>query len=205
VKSSKRTAKKNKAGKSASLASQGAKKAAKKAVAKKEFRWPLQRNIFFRPGRKKYVKKEIRETGCVFCKSAESEPSFENLCIYKTEHSQIVLNKFPYNNGHVLVLPIRHCGDLVKLSDVEYNDLHLTLKVAVKAVQKVYEPTGMNLGLNHGSSAGAGIPDHLHYHVVPRWSGDVNFFPLIAETKLVIETLEDSYKSFADYFAKENI
>jgi ATP adenylyltransferase len=164
--------------------------------------WPMRRQVFFRPGRKKYVRKENREPGCVFCKAATAKPSEENLCVYKSKYSQIVLNKFPYNNGHVLVLPLRHCGDLLELSPNEYSDLHHTLRVAIEAVKKIYEPAGMNLGMNHGSSAGAGIPDHLHYHVVPRWNGDVNFFPLIAETKVVIETLEESYKNFIDYFAE---
>jgi ATP adenylyltransferase len=176
------------------------KKAGKSSGAKKHSGWPAERQVFFRPGRKKYVLKENRESGCVFCKTADGEPAFENLCVYKSGYSQIVLNKFPYNNGHVLVLPLRHCGDLLKLSPNEYADLHQTLRLAVEAVQKVYAPNGLNLGMNHGASAGAGIPEHLHYHIVPRWSGDVNFCPLIAETKVVIESLEDSYKRFADYF-----
>jgi len=163
-------------------------------------KWPLERQVFFRPNRKKYVRKEIKDSGCVFCRAAEASPSAKTLCVFKSKYTQIVLNKFPYNNGHLLVLPLRHCGDLLKLSPDEFTDLHYTIRLAVEAVNAVYQPTGFNIGLNHGSSAGAGIPDHLHYHVVPRWSGDVNFFPLIADTKVVIETVEDSYKSFAEFF-----
>lgn len=163
-------------------------------------KWPLERQVFFRPNRKKYVRKEVKETGCVFCRAATAKPSQETLCVFKSKYTQIVLNKFPYNNGHLLVLPLRHCGDLLKLSPDEFTDLHYTIRLAVEAVNAVYQPTGFNIGLNHGSSAGAGIPDHLHYHVVPRWSGDVNFFPLIAETKVVIETVEDSYRSFEEFF-----
>ncbi len=112
----------------------------------------------------------------------------------------ILLNKFPYNSGHLLVLPRQHCGDLLKLSDEQYNDLQNTLKLAVKSIQEVYQPSAMNIGMNHGAAAGAGLPDHLHYHLVPRWNGDLNFFPLIAETKLVIEDLSESYEKYLKYF-----
>lgn len=112
----------------------------------------------------------------------------------------IVLNKFPYNSGHLLVIPQRHEGDLVKFSDAEFKDLHHTLKLAVEALQQVYQPGGMNVGLNMGAVAGAGIPEHLHYHVIPRWSGDLNFFPLVAETKTVIESLEMTFDRLVAYF-----
>jgi ATP adenylyltransferase len=175
--------------------------AKKKTVKKQALKWPGERNIFFRPERLKYVKKMLKIEGCVFCQ-AQKEISFETLCVYKTKHSQIVLNKYPYNNGHLLVLPLAHVGQLLDLSPERYDDLHQTLRLAVQAIQTVYQPTGYNIGLNNGATAGAGIPDHMHYHIVPRWSGDLNFFPLIANTKLVIETLEDSYAQFREYFKK---
>lgn len=156
--------------------------------------WPLERDVLFRPDRMKYVRKLIKPEGCVFCRAAKKEVSFETLCVYKTEHSMVVLNKFPYNSGHILVLPRRHCGNLLKLSDAEFTDLQNTVRKAMAALYKVYEPEGVNLGLNHGAVAGAGIPEHLHYHLIPRWSGDLNFFPLIAETKVLVETLEQTYE-----------
>lgn len=162
--------------------------------------WPIERDVFFRPGRMKYVRKLIKPSGCVFCISAENKQSFETLCVYKTQFSQVLLNKFPYNNGHLLVLPLRHTGDLLSLSDNEYNDLQKTVRLSVQVIKNIYNPQGFNLGLNHGASGGAGIPDHLHYHIVPRWNGDLNFFPLIAETKLVIEDLRQSYKKFKKEF-----
>ena len=164
-------------------------------------KWPVTRNVFFRPERLQYVRKLIKHEGCVFCHSAAAPLSFETLCVYKSKYSQIVLNKFPYNTGHLLVLPLAHGGDLLALSTEEYEDLSATVRLAVEAIQAIYKPAGFNLGMNHGSSAGAGIPDHLHYHLVPRWSGDLNFFPLIADTKLVIETLETSYEKFVKYFS----
>lgn len=105
----------------------------------------------------------------------------------------VVLNKFPYNSGHLLVLPRRHCGDLQKLSAEESADLWRVLNLTMEVLQSVYQPGGLNVGLNHGAVAGAGIPDHLHFHVIPRWAGDLNFFPLIAETKVVVESLEQSW------------
>lgn len=159
----------------------------------------LNRRILFRPDRYKYVR-GAREKSCVFCKAAKNRVSLKTLCVYKTEHSLVILNKFPYNSGHLLVLPRRHCGNLFDLSELEFTDLNQTLRLAAKGVQKVYKPTGFNMGLNHGRAAGAGLPDHLHYHIIPRWEGDLNFFPLITDTKVVIESLEQTYKKLIHYF-----
>lgn len=174
--------------------------------------WPIERDVFFRPARLKYVRKLMKKEGCVFCYNddhAAKDQAEENLCVFKSKYSQIVINKFPYNSGHLLVLPLRHCGDFLALEPVEYTDLMQTLKMAVQAVTDIYNPQGYNLGLNNGSAAGAGIPDHLHFHLVPRWNGDLNFFPLIAETKLVIENVEDTMatlkKYFQNYKAKESL
>ncbi|MBC7753545.1 MAG: HIT domain-containing protein [Moraxellaceae bacterium] len=171
----------------------------------------MERDVLFRPARLKYVRKLMKKQGCVFCYAdsvAEQDRMEENLCVYRTKYSQIVVNKFPYNSGHLLILPHRHCGDFLGLEPLEYADLMQTLKLAVQAVTQIYNPQGYNLGLNNGSAAGAGIPDHLHFHLVPRWNGDLNFFPLIAETKLVIENVDDTVATFKKYFqnykVKEN-
>ena len=163
----------------------------------------MERDVFFRPGRLKYVRKLMKKEGCVFCYRddvVKKDQIEENLCVYKTKYSQIVINKFPYNSGHLLILPLRHCGDFLSLQAQEYADLMQTLKIAVQAVTDIYNPQGYNLGLNNGSASGAGIPDHLHFHLVPRWNGDLNFFPLIAETKLVVENIEDTLDVFKKYF-----
>lgn len=176
--------------------------AKKKSTKKKSIDWPNKRNVLFRPERMKYVRKMIKTEGCVFCRSAKSDISVDTLCVYKTKYTQVVLNKYPYNNGHLLVLPLEHVGELLHLSPERYDDLHRTIRHAVQAIQEIYQPSGYNIGLNNGSAAGAGIPDHMHYHIIPRWSGDLNFFPLIAETKVVIENVEDSYIKFLNYFKK---
>lgn len=162
--------------------------------------WPLERDVLFRPDRYKYVRKLVKPKGCVFCTSKKQKAGFDSLCVYRSKYAMIVLNKYPYNSGHLLVMPKRHVGDLSKLSESESQDLHKTLRKAVKALQQVYKPGGLNVGLNLGAVAGAGIPDHLHYHVIPRWSGDLNFFPLVAETKAVIETLEMTFERLVTYF-----
>ncbi|MDG0817924.1 HIT family protein [Bdellovibrio svalbardensis] len=181
----------------------------KKTVAPKraEFRvdseiWPLERDVLIRPDRMKYVRKLIKPEGCVFCNASKGGIAFETLCVYKTKYSMVVLNKFPYNSGHVLVLPVRHCGDVLQLHDEEYADIQNTVRLVMKALMEIYEPGGINVGLNHGAVAGAGIPDHLHYHVIPRWAGDLNFFPLIAETKVLVESLEQTYDKLLGYFRK---
>lgn len=150
----------------------------------------------------KYVRKLEKDEGCVFCRSAKLKISLDSLCVYKSEHSQILLNKYPYNNGHLLVLPLAHIGNILELSPERYIDLQMTLRLAIEAVQSVYAPPGFNIGLNHGASAGAGIPEHLHYHIVPRWGGDFNFFPLIADAKVVIETVAQSYEKLSQYFQR---
>ncbi|MGE3756906.1 MAG: HIT domain-containing protein, partial [Pseudobdellovibrionaceae bacterium] len=166
--------------------------------------WPVESQVLERPDRLQYVRKIIQPKECVFCSAAEnSAPIFESLLVYKSKFSMIVMNKFPYNNGHLLVLPVRHCGDFLALSTNEFQDLHETLRKAVAALKEIYNPPGLNLGLNHGAVAGAGIPDHLHYHVIPRWAGDTNFFPLIAQSKAIVESLEQTFQRLLAYFEEK--
>lgn len=162
--------------------------------------WPLERDILFRPDRLKYVRRLIKTDGCVFCQARDMKMDFNSLCVYQSEYSMIVLNKFPYNPGHVLVLPREHCGDLLKLTPDQYSDFFLTVGLAHRALREVYKPGGINLGMNEGAVAGAGIPEHLHFHLIPRWSGDLNFFPLIAETKTVVESLDMTFERLSTYF-----
>ena len=164
----------------------------------------LVKRVLFRPDRFQYVRQKTKTEGCVFCTAAKEKPGFETLCVYKSEHSMIVLNKFPYNSGHLLVVPLVHKGHLLSLTEAEYLDLHLTLKIAVQATESLYQPAALNIGLNHGKAAGAGLPDHLHYHLIPRWEGDLNFFPLIAETKEVVESLEQTFEKFKAYFLENS-
>jgi len=157
--------------------------------------WPQERDFIFRPDRLKYVRRLKNDNECVFCSSGNQEaPGFKKLLLYKTKYSQIVLNKYPYNNGHLIVCPLKHGSSIFDLTDDEYMDLMKLIRFASKLVKSVYPAQGLNIGINHEKAAGAGIPDHLHWHVIPRWFGDTNFFPVIAETKVLPETLEQSYE-----------
>lgn len=142
---------------------------------------------------------------CIFCRFPAQEGEAadrENLILARTPHSFAILNRYPYNNGHLMVIPRRHTSDFARLEDPELDDLHRLLRRAVRVVEEVYRPGGMNLGMNLGDVAGAGIAEHLHYHLVPRWGGDTNFMPVIAETKVLPEHLAQSWEKLREGFAR---
>jgi ATP adenylyltransferase len=135
--------------------------------------------------------------GCIFCefpRAEGEEGDRRNLLVHRAVRSFTLLNKFPYNNGHVLVIPRAHVASLEALSPEDFADLHAELRRAVQVVREAYRPEGLNVGMNLGKVAGAGIADHLHYHVVPRWGGDTNFMPVLADTKVMIEHLDESWR-----------
>lgn len=162
--------------------------------------WPQERDIIEKPERYKYVRKLIKSKGCVFCDALKSGITAKSLVLFKSKYSMVVLNKYPYNSGHLLILPQAHIGSLLDLKNEQYLDLMLLMKESTRILYKAYGCDALNLGMNHGRVAGAGIPDHLHWHLIPRWSGDTNFFPLIAETKVLPETIGQSYKKLKPYF-----
>lgn len=178
------------------------KKIKSKVKVKTHAVWPQERDTMTRPDRIRYVRqlKSINDS-CVFCDALKADQlSFETLLLHKTKHSMVILNKYPYNTGHLLVLPRKHEGQLDLLSVDETNDLAQTVQKCVRILKEVYNCQGLNLGLNHGAVAGAGIPEHLHWHIIPRWFGDTNFFPLIAETKVQVESLETTYNRLRSHF-----
>ena len=133
------------------------------------------------------------KTKCFLCDLVELKPAVDNLVVYNTASSFVVLNKFPYNNGHIMVVPKKHVETFDKLSDIEYSDLAELLKLSVRVINNVYEPQGCNIGMNLGKVAGAGIDDHIHYHIVPRWNGDTNFMPVFTDVKVISEHIATSY------------
>jgi len=163
--------------------------------------WPLQRETLWRPDRFKYLSQTKTDDRCVFCLALAIGKKPETLIVKKGTHVSLFLNKFPYNNGHLLVIPNRHVSDLSDLNDVEFLELHSMLRDSIDALRNCYEkgPEGFNVGLNLGRVAGAGIPGHIHYHVIPRWLGDSNFFPIIGGTKVISETLEQTYQRLLPY------
>ncbi|MGE3975199.1 MAG: HIT domain-containing protein [Bdellovibrionales bacterium] len=186
-------------------------KKAKKLSSKKSMKdqltemSPDKRDILWRPERLEYLtspNKGQHNDECVFCYLQKLGESSESLILATQKHSFAVMNRFPYNNGHVMVLPKRHIGDLTELKEEEMADVMNLVRHSINALRKSYRkpPDGMNVGINLGAAGGAGIPGHLHVHIVPRWLGDANFFPLIAKTKVISETLEQTYERLLPYF-----
>jgi ATP adenylyltransferase len=137
--------------------------------------------------------------GCVFCRIAASgPPSADNLVVWRSELSYAVMNAYPYASGHLLVMPVRHVGDLEGLSPEESADLWAATRRAAAAVGAAYDPDGMNVGANLGRAAGAGIPAHLHLHVLPRWSGDTNFMTAVAGVRVMPESLAAGWERLHD-------
>lgn len=135
------------------------------------------------------------EDRCVFCVIASSgAPSPDNGMVWRGERTFAVLNAYPYASGHLLVLPLRHISELDELTAEESAELWTTTRAAVRAITDAYEPDGVNLGGNLGRAAGAGIPRHLHLHVVPRWSGDTNFMTSVAGVRVIPETLPGAWE-----------
>ncbi|MGE4131195.1 MAG: HIT family protein [Bdellovibrionales bacterium] len=166
--------------------------------------WPQERDFFERPDRYKYVRKLLpSENECVFCKAAKARPGTESLVLAQDEKTFVVMNKFPYNSGHLLILPREHLGDLAALDETVSQSMDRWIRISLRILKAELNCHGFNIGMNCGAVAGAGIPDHMHWHIVPRWGGDTNFFPLIAETKVLPETLEQTYKRLKPHFDRE--
>ena len=143
------------------------------------------------PWRVKYVTKLIGKTKkCVFCRILREKNDKKNFVFLHSRYCFAVLNIYPYNNGHSLVMPYRHINDLNKLTAAEEQDLWKTLAETRKLLDKVLNPKGYNIGINLGRAAGAGFPGRIHTHIVPRWSGDVNFMPVTAGTKVISQSLQ---------------
>jgi ATP adenylyltransferase len=145
------------------------------------------------PWRVNYVRGKKKEKGCIFC-SAKNGIS-KDYVIFKSEFTIVMLNIYPYNNGHLLISPLRHMRDISQLRQEEVLDLFKCLNKAKALLQKVLQPQGYNIGLNLTRTAGAGITGHLHIHLVPRWEGDTNFMPVLSNTKIISQSLDDLAKS----------
>ncbi|MBL7686048.1 MAG: HIT domain-containing protein [Deltaproteobacteria bacterium] len=134
-----------------------------------------------------------RTKGCIFCQFLKQKNDRENLILYRGRSAFIILNKFPYNNGHLMVVPHRHTAELRKLDSKTDIEMMQLVQKSVDALKKTMNPQGFNVGLNLGHAAGAGIVDHLHFHVVPRWVGDTNFMPIFSGDKVMVEYLHETY------------
>jgi ATP adenylyltransferase len=139
-----------------------------------------------------YIRRE-KENGCLLCRLSGQKGNEENLILHAGTYTFVVMNRFPYNNGHLMVVPRRHCVDVESLETPEIEELFHLLKVSIRVLTTSLTPDGYNMGINLGKAAGAGM-EHLHLHVVPRWSGDSNFMPVLNDTKVIPEFVKTTYR-----------
>jgi ATP adenylyltransferase len=141
------------------------------------------------PWRYQYVTKGDAPAGCVFCAAAGGAEDRDNLIVHRARHNFVILNRFPYTNGHVMVVPFQHAAMLQELAEETLLEMMRLARECEKHLRATYRPDGLNIGMNLGRSAGAGIADHLHMHILPRWAGDTNFMTVTGETRVLPEDL----------------
>jgi len=156
--------------------------------------------ILWAPWRMEYVAAGNEEGECIFCPGNDRSHDEERLILYVGDRSVILMNRFPYINGHLLVAPVRHVSSLDALTDGEKLDLITMVERAVRILTKAMNPGGFNVGLNLGRIAGAGVEDHIHFHVVPRWSGDTNYMTVIGDVRVIPEHIRATYKKLLPLF-----
>jgi ATP adenylyltransferase len=154
------------------------------------------------PWREEYIKKAFKMTECIFCQALETEKDSEAFILHRTKHNFLILNRYPYTPGHLMIAPYEHLDSIEKAEKEITDEMADLLKLSLSVLRKTYRPHGFNTGMNIGRSAGAGVADHYHLHVIPRWTGDSNFMPLIGKTKVVIEDIETTYKKLRSHFQK---
>ncbi len=155
----------------------------------------------FAPWRIEYILSEKGDE-CIFCKFPKENNDKKNLILYRGKKTFIILNRYPYNNGHLMVVPYRHVATPLDLTDEELLEMMKLINLSIKVLDETMHPHGYNIGANIGRAAGAGIEDHYHIHVVPRWVGDTNYMPIIANTKVVVEALHMTYDKLSSALKK---
>jgi ATP adenylyltransferase len=150
------------------------------------------------PWRYQYITGSEPKPACVFCEIANSAADEENYVVYRGQLNYVVLNRYPYSSGHLMVVPFEHGASLAALPEETAAEMMFLTRRSEKTLREAYQPDGLNIGMNLGASAGAGVAGHVHMHVLPRWSGDVNFMTSIGETRVLPETLETSYQKLRE-------
>ena|SRR5689334_8162356 len=159
----------------------------------------------FSPWRSQYIqsfKSPSEDKGCIFCNAFASSDDEKHLIVWREELAFVVMNLYPYNSGHMMVVPTRHTSDFTSLTSEEMSSAMRLLQVSHKALTEMSSPQGFNVGANLGRTAGAGIEDHIHWHIVPRWNGDTNFMSTLADVKVVSEDIMTQRRTLSDLFAK---
>ena len=157
----------------------------------------------FSPWRSVYIdafKASKQPRGCLFCRMVREKNDESHLIVFRGKHNFVVMNLYPYNNGHLMIVPFRHTGNLEKVPASELREALELVKRSIAALKKTSAPHGYNVGLNIGRVAGAGIESHIHFHVVPRWNGDTNFMPVLGETKIISEDLRATWAKLRKHF-----
>src|SRR5512136_2444564 len=149
------------------------------------------------PWRIEYILSK-KSPGCIFCDKPAENRDDENLILHRGKYNFIIMNAYPYNNGHMMVVPYRHTATLATWTPEEQSELLALADLAVELLRKTMRPDGFNLGINMNLAAGAGVADHIHLHVVPRWNGDTNFMPVLANTRVISEHLKATYKKLVN-------
>ncbi|GAB4173552.1 MAG: HIT domain-containing protein [Geothermobacteraceae bacterium] len=158
------------------------------------------------PWRMTYINGEDRQCqkGCIFCLSEQSDEDRERLVLFRGRSAYIIMNRYPYSNGHLMVAPYRHTADLGSLSPEEVADIWRLTVLARDVLTEWASPDGFNVGMNWGRVAGAGVEDHLHQHIVPRWSGDTNFMPVLSDVRVIPQHLEETAEVLRDLFVSKS-
>jgi ATP adenylyltransferase len=151
------------------------------------------------PWRVEYIRME-KPKGCVLCEIPQQDNDVANYLLYRGELNYVMMNKYPYNGGHLMVVPYRHVARLDDLSDAEITEHYRLIQRSLKILREVFNPAGFNIGVNMGKVAGAGIEEHVHSHIVPRWQGDTNFMPVIGDVKVISEAMADTYDRLKEKF-----
>jgi ATP adenylyltransferase len=159
------------------------------------------------PWRMEYIQtpKEEKDADCIFCCKPREDCDRKNLVLYSAEHVFVIMNLFPYNNGHMMVVPYRHLSDYRELSKAERHEIADVTGICIDVLSKVMNPNGFNIGFNLGESGGAGITEHIHQHIVPRWTGDTNFMPVLGHTKVQVDGLEETWAKLKAAFESYSI
>lgn len=151
-----------------------------------------------------YISKvEKHEDGCIFCEKPKQNKDEDNLILYRGKRCFTIMNLYPYNNGHLMIIPYRHLNDICALDDEESLEMMDMMRFFIHITKSVMNPEGFNTGFNLGKSAGAGIADHIHMHLVPRWTGDTNFMPVISETRVISEHIKETYNKLLNAVQNE--
>jgi ATP adenylyltransferase len=153
----------------------------------------MSRQRIWAPWRLRYVTDATKSDECVFCAKPTAGEDRENLIVHRGDTCFVILNLFPYTNGHLMVAPFEHVGRLQDLDPGTTAEMMDLAQQAMRRIEEVYGPEGFNVGVNQGRVAGAGVEGHIHLHVVPRWAGDTNYMPVLADTRVMPQSLEDSY------------